>query len=240
MSRPRRQRPTVLHVDTDVLVIDKPSGYLVGTGNADYPGVPDEVPRTPPLTDEEPFHPVQRIDPDASGAVLYARHPDARRHFEQHPPRILYEVLVEGFLEADQDIELPIFFDKRRGRFECSTRRGNPACTRVTVLERVAGNTWCRCEVLAGRHDQIRPHLAAIAHPLAIDPQHGNVSPLLLSRFKSSYRPSRRHEERPLVARLTMHVAAIEMTCPGGEPLQVTAPLARDLRTTLNQLGRLT
>lgn len=240
MKPPRRRPPEVLHVDDDLLVINKPSGYLVGAGNQDYPGVPENVPSDPPLAEDEPFTPVQRIDPDASGAVLYTRNPEARRHCEEHPPRILYHVLVEGFLEDDTDIQLPVFFDKRHGRIECSTRRGNPACTRVRVLERVAGNTWCSCEVIEGRHEQIRPHLAAIAHPLTFDPQHGNVSPLLLSRFKSNYRPSRRHEERPLVARLTMHVASIEVVQPDGMQLRVEAPLAKDLRTTISQLGRLT
>ena len=239
MSRaPKQLEPALLHADEQILVINKPAGYLCGPGNADYPGVPDAPWDLP---DDEPFHATQRIDPNCSGAVVYARTLEARKHLETYQPKLLCDVLIEGYLEADTEITFPIFFDKRRGRIECSERRGTPARTLVTVLERIAGNTWCRCDVVAGKHEQIRPHLAAIAHPLTIDPHHGNVSPLLLSRFKSNYRPSRRHEERPLVARLTMHVAVQELTHPTtGETLRWEAPLAKDLRTTLRQLGRLT
>jgi hypothetical protein len=45
--------------------------------------------------------------------------------------------------------------------------------------------------------------------------------------------------ERPLVARLTLHAAEIELPArSGGAPLRVTAPLPKDLDKLLKQLGK--
>ena len=79
-----------------------------------------------------------------------------------------------------------------------------------------------------------------IGHPLTVDPAFGGGSDVRLSDYKPDYRPSGRRPERPLIERLTLHAATVSLTHPvGGEPMQFTAPLPKDLRATLVQLGRL-
>ena len=112
--------------------------------------------------------------------------------------------------------------------------------TRYRILERLPGNTLLECRPLTGRQHQIRVHLAAIGHPLTVDPQYGGGESVLLSRYKSDYRPSSRRPERPLIERLTLHAARITFEHPHrGQPVTYESPIPRDLQATLRQLGRL-
>lgn len=244
MSRPRPAVPTVLHLDDQLLVVNKPTGVLVGPGNADVAGVPELLRGYEGLARDEPFEIVHRLDPEISGAIVYARSSETqhalRAMFAGGAVRQRFRALVQGYVQADGCIDLPIYFDKRRGRLCTSDRRGREARTEYRVVERVAGHTWIECEVALGRAEQIRVHLSAVGHPLAVDPANGNETPIMLSRFKPGFRPSQRHEERPLVDRLTMHAASLALDHPAtGQRLEIEAPLHKDLRTTLRQLGRL-
>jgi 23S rRNA-/tRNA-specific pseudouridylate synthase len=108
------------------------------------------------------------------------------------------------------------------------------------VIERLPGMTLLHCFPLTGRQHQVRVHLQSIGLPLLVDPLYGNSSAFYLSSVKPNYRPSRRHEERPLIDRLTLHAEALSFTHPRtGEPVCVEAPLPKDFRATLTQLRRL-
>jgi len=240
----RASRPTVLHVDADLLVIDKPAGMLFGPGGGHYVGVPDVLPGGPPLVADEPFLHVQRKDPETSGVVVYARHQSAaqrlREQFADGQMETTYLALVSGFIERDGQIDLPLYYERRTGRVRSSPGRGEPALTRYRVLERVAGNTWIECRVSAERTHQVRAHLQAIGHPLTVDPEYGGGQAVMLSAYKSGYQPSRRHEERPLIGRLTLHTARVSLLHPThGERVWFESPLPKDLRATLTQLRRL-
>jgi 23S rRNA pseudouridine955/2504/2580 synthase/23S rRNA pseudouridine1911/1915/1917 synthase len=94
-----------------------------------------------------------------------------------------------------------------------------------------------------GKTHQIRVHLKHIGLPLAIDtlynpPRDGAAPVVLLSQFKRGYRKSRGEEERPLIARLTLHAERLTFNSPSGQTVIVEAPLPKDLRVTLDQLRR--
>jgi 23S rRNA pseudouridine955/2504/2580 synthase/23S rRNA pseudouridine1911/1915/1917 synthase len=81
--------------------------------------------------------------------------------------------------------------------------------------------------------------LRAIGHPLAIDPMYGGREALLLSALKPSYRPKVGEEERPLMARLTLHAQALELTHPTrGGTCRWVAPLPKDFAAVLRNLRR--
>ena len=89
------------------------------------------------------------------------------------------------------------------------------------------------------RVDQVRLHLQAAGMPLAVDTEYGGDPALMLSSFKPDYRPSRRHEERPLIGRISLHALAIESKHPAsGAPIRIEAPLPKDFRAALNQLDK--
>jgi 23S rRNA-/tRNA-specific pseudouridylate synthase len=86
---------------------------------------------------------------------------------------------------------------------------------------------------------QSRVHLASIGHPLAVDPRYGGAAAILLSQYKSGYRPSRNTSERPLISRLTLHSVRLALEHPAtGQAVTFEAPLPKDFSATLNQLRR--
>jgi 23S rRNA-/tRNA-specific pseudouridylate synthase len=96
------------------------------------------------------------------------------------------------------------------------------------------------CEPRTGRTHQIRVHLSAKGFPLAVDPLYGRRKALLLSELKSGYRKKPGQVETPLIDRLTLHAASLEIPSIT-EPertLRVEAPLPRDLVRTLKQLSK--
>lgn len=234
----------LLHHDPSICVVDKPPRCVVGRGNDQIVGAFEMLEASAPQLFERPLLAVHRLDPDASGLVLYARDHAAQRalvgQFAAGLVQQTFCALVRGYVDADGVIDLNVYYDKRSGRLEASARRGKPASTHYRILERIAGNTWIECRAVVGRAAQIRAHLASIGHPLAIDSAFGNDAPIFLSRFKSNYRANRREQERPLVDRLTLHASRIECTHPhSGRRMTFESPPPKDLRATLRQLGRL-
>lgn len=246
MKPPRRRSPlpAILHVDAELLVVDKPSGVLLVPGRADNAGLPDLIRGQSGLPDDGPCRIVHRLHEHASGVVVYARTPKVQRilleQFRQGRAGTVYLALVSGYVEDDGEIDIPVYFDKRAGKLQASARRGEQAVTRYRVIERVAGNTLLECRPLNERTDQVRAHLAAIGHPLTVDADYGGGEAVLLSDYKPDYRPSGRRPERPLVQRLTLHATEVSLVHPAsGAPARFAAPLPKDLGATLRQLGRL-
>ena len=98
-------------------------------------------------------------------------------------------------------------------------------------VERFRGYTLLDVRPQTGRSHQIRVHVQAIGHPLAIDPLYGSSEPLLLSALKPSYRPKAGTVEHPLMTRLTLHAQALELmhptrgeSAPGWRPFPRTSP----------------
>lgn len=240
----RRQPLEILHVDADVAVVVKPPHVLVGRSCAEVAGVVDLLRGRPELGESNTLKVVQRLYEQAAGVVVYARTDDAKRdltaQFSSGDARVTYLALVAGYVEDDGEIDTPLYYDKRSGRLVACQRRGSPALTRYRIVQRVAGATLLECRPENERTDQLRVHLAAIDHPLAVDAAMGGGQRLMLSDYKSGYRPSARRPERPLIERLTLHAATLTFRRPsGGGPMEFSAPPPKDLSATLMQLGKL-
>jgi 23S rRNA pseudouridine955/2504/2580 synthase/23S rRNA pseudouridine1911/1915/1917 synthase len=247
---------TILYEDDDLLVIDKPAGLLV---------VPDRWDPSKPtvaklaraylqaradaagnISAESPrIWVVHRLDRDTSGVLILAKsdrtHTALSRQFEHGKVRKTYLALVSGQgIRAEGVIRLPIGpHPHRPGMMTISRRQGKSAGTRYAVVERFRGYTLLDVRPQTGRSHQIRVHVQAIGYPLAIDPLYGSGKPLLLSALKPSYRPKAGIEERPLMARLTLHAQALELLHPThGGTCKWVAPLPKDFAAVLRNLRR--
>lgn len=242
-GRPPAQ-PTILYRDDCLLVVDKPAN-LFQTYQSEQPsGVPNLLAGKNGLPVDEPFFVTHRVHEQASGTVVYARTAEyaevLQRQFEAGTAESIYLALVAGYVAADGEIHMPLFYDKRAGRCAAGHRNGVPASTSYRILQRIAGNTLLECRPQRESYDQVRAHLAAIGHPLTVDPAFGGGYRILLSEYKSHYRVSTRHEERPLIERLTLHCRKVDLEHPvTGERMSFEAPLPKDLSAVLTQLGRL-
>jgi 23S rRNA pseudouridine1911/1915/1917 synthase len=254
----------ILFEDADLLVVNKPSGLaveperwardsaslagaLLALARARSAGAEDDPEASGGPLDLR-LRAVHRLDKHTSGALVVAKHIEAERAlrgaFEHEQVRKTYFALVEGEhpLEdgGEQEIDLAIGPDEKRSGRVVIDPAGKPARTRITVLQRFRGYTWLACRPLTGRTHQIRVHLAAIGFPLAVDPLYGRRTELRLSHLKAGYRAKRGRPERPLLARLALHAAVIEVPSPGdpARTLRVEAPLPRDLEQLLKQLAK--
>ena len=172
-----------LYEDTELFVLNKPSGLLVHRGWAQ-----DEItlvdfarPRTPTGT----AHPVQRLDRSASGAVIFAKSAEVARllslQIQEGTCHKRYIAVVRGELRAALDIDHPI-----------SRKEDGPKVPSRTLVEPIAIAETAPRSVslvtampLTGRLHQIRRHLKHANHPLIGDVLHGQGA--LNRAFREKY-----------------------------------------------------
>lgn len=240
-ERPHRERPrySVLYEDDRIIAFDKASGvasirerYVIGVSLKEIA--------------EERFGrlwTVHRIDKDTSGVIVYARDAEAHKslndQFERHETLKIYAAVVEGeMIDDEMRVDIPLAVDPREPGKMRPSARGKESLTVLRVRERFRGFTYIEAEPRSGRQHQIRVHCKAVGLPLAVDPLYGNRSELMLSSFKRKFRSYDR-EEKPLIARLTLHAERLTVRHPGtGEPITFAAPFPRDFHALLTQLRK--
>ena len=182
----------IVHVDDDVIVIDKPAGLVVhpGAGNASGTLVNGLLAQFPELADVGEEHRpgiVHRLDAGSSGLLVIARTQDAAdaliEQFADHSATRRYDALVWGVPDAPHGIiDAPIGRDRGDPLKMAVVANGRFARTDYQVLgsysaPAVVSRLECRLET--GRTHQIRVHLASIGHPLVGDPTYAQRRPML-------------------------------------------------------------
>ncbi|MCG3137567.1 MAG: Ribosomal large subunit pseudouridine synthase A [Phycisphaerae bacterium] len=243
VSTLKRSLIPILHQDESLVVISKPAGLQSVPGRQPGPSVLSELVEQRAVDGDTELRSVHRLDQETSGAMIVAKTAQAQRElirqFAAREVQKRYQALVRGQLVADQEIDLPLEVDRNRMRVRVARRRGLQSLTRVHVLQPVGSFTLVECEPVTGRMHQIRVHLAAVEHPLAVDAQYGSGKGIYLSEYKVSYRPGA-HVERPLIDRLTLHAQSISFIHPTtGERMKLEAPWPKDFRATITQLSRI-
>lgn len=167
----------VLHVDTFLLVTDKPAGLLSvpagGEGRQDCLAARIQA----RWTDARIVH---RLDAATSGLVLFARGAEMLRRmslaFEQRVVGKQYVAVVHGHVVQDSgEIDLALAEDAdHRPRQLVDPLRGRRALTRYRVLDRqgTGADAISRLELkpVTGRAHQLRVHLLSLGHPILGDP----------------------------------------------------------------------
>ncbi|GAB4269393.1 MAG: RluA family pseudouridine synthase [Pararhodobacter sp.] len=166
-------RPPVLHLDDDILVVDKPSGLL---------SVPGRGPERADCLIERlrADHPsvllVHRLDLDTSGVIVFALTQQAQAHlgkqFEARKVQKRYVALVAGHPDEPKGrVDLPLIVDwpNRPKQMVCH-QTGRPAQTDWKILRHEGENTRMVLKPLTGRSHQLRVHMLALGHPILGDP----------------------------------------------------------------------
>jgi 23S rRNA pseudouridine1911/1915/1917 synthase len=133
---------------------------------------------------------VHRLDKNTSGLMVIAKNPRAHRilcsHFQRKIVEKKYFALVEGKISEEEKIITAAIGRDAERRYWQITDEGKSAETRFRVLERRTDSTLLDIELITGRTNQIRLHLAHIGHPILGDDIYGGreFSRLCLHAYK--------------------------------------------------------
>lgn len=229
---------TVLFENESFIAIDKPAGVLSIPAQNTSPAAA-LVSRVTERLGSKAWV-VHRLDRDTTGVIIFAKTAEAHsalsQQFEHGIVRKVYQALVSGVPEEREgEVNHPISVNDRTVELN---RHGKEARTRYRVMEAFRAFSFVELYPETGRRHQIRLHMLAIGHPLAVDADYGDRTRLMLSDFKRNYKPGR-HDERPILDRLSLHAASITVQDPAtGSPVTISSPLPRDIDLALKQLRK--
>ena len=232
----------VVYEDEDVLVINKPVGFVVHAGAGIKDGtvmnaVLFHYPKTAPLPRAGIVH---RLDKDTSGLMVIALSEIAQstliKAISRHDVVREYEAIAEGLITSGGTVDAPIDRDPHlRTRMSVVPEGfGREAVTHYRVMEQFRAHTLLRLRLETGRTHQIRVHMASIHHPLLGDVQYGG------KRLKSLNKASVELDEALRAFRhQALHAAHIEFVHPtSGEAMSFDAPLPEDFSRLIDLLRR--
>lgn len=220
----------ILYEDERILVLNKPPGMAVHGGSGLSYGIIEA------LRAERPAAPylelVHRLDRETSGCLMIAK--------RRSELRILHELLRQGQVEKNYLAlvrgywtkgHFAVDFALRKNQLSSGERivridpEGKPSRSRFKPVSTLDHASLVEVELESGRTHQIRVHAAEIGHPLAGDTKYGD--PVFNRAMKKKYG----------LKRLFLHASSIAYRNPAtGRGVHVNAPLADDLRSTLEGL----
>ncbi len=161
----------VIHVDDDILLLNKPHDLL------SVPGRPVEHKDCLSHRARAAFPTslqVHRLDMATSGLMIFAMNPAAQRHiglqFERRKVDKSYQALVWGQPADTGSVDLPLIVDwPNRPLQMVDHERGKSAHTDWQVIDREADFARVRLTPTTGRSHQLRVHMLAIGHPILGD-----------------------------------------------------------------------
>ena len=208
--------------DPALLVIDKPSGVAVHGGSGVSFGVIESLRAARP--EAKMLELAHRLDRDTSGLLMLAKKRSAlvelHRMLRDGEVEKVYVAVVKG-APPKKAFEIRESLHKHvtaSGERRVSVNEdGQPAVTRVQLVEKSRDFSIVRLRLMTGKTHQIRVHLAHAGHPVLGDDKYGDFE---LNRALA----------RQGVKRLFLHAQRLAFRHPlDGKPIALESPLPDDM-----------
>jgi RluA family pseudouridine synthase len=243
----------VLFEDEHLLALDKPARLLTSPDRFDlerpslmqllHAGIEAGKPwaRERNLTYLSNAH---RLDADTDGVLLLAKTKPVLAAladlFGSPKPVKKYHALVRGNPPEEKfEVDAPLApHPLKAGLMRVDRETGKKSVTRFEVLENFPrhGYALVQCEPLISRPHQIRVHLRHADLPVVGDELYGSKF-LWLSRLKQDYRLKPGREERPLISRVALHAAELNLPHPvTKETVVIKSETPKDFKVALKYL----
>ncbi|MBE9583549.1 RluA family pseudouridine synthase [Mucilaginibacter sp. JRF] len=182
-----------------------------------------------------------RLDKETSGALIFAKHPEAYRsvsmQFERRKVKKVYHAVIDGtHVFEDLQIDLPIL-NIGKSSVTISRQEGKAAETWFNSLKYYKHYTLVECRPVTGRMHQIRIHLATQRASIAGDEMYKG-QPVFLSKLKRKYHLGKDQEELPIMKRFALHAYEVTFKLLNGEDITIHAPYPKDFETLLKLLDK--
>lgn len=172
----------ILFEDTDILVVDKPSGLAV------QPGSGIKVSLIEVLNDryDTKIYPIHRLDKGTSGCIVFAKnYPAVRSISEALQSKSVDKIYLAGVYGR---LEKKIKIVNNDDAFVCGHPlfikfNGKDALTKIINTDELSQLSIVTLNPKTGRKHQLRLHMAIIGHPILGDQQYGDFK--LNKRFKT-------------------------------------------------------
>ena len=228
----------IIFENEEFVAVNKPSGILTIPDREGVAGLRN-------LLQEKygSIYTVHRLDRDTSGIVVFARTEVSHKHlsqqFEHRETSKIYNGLVLGSpFQKSGVINEPISEHPSKKGFMTVYKKGKESITEYEVLSSYRLYSWMQFRILTGRTHQIRVHMRHLGNPIVCDPLYGDGKPVFISGIKSKYNLAKEEEERPILSRLALHASQLQFKDLSGQTVELTAPLSKDMKATLQQLDK--
>jgi len=211
----------ILFEDSDILVVDKPSGIAVLPE-----GWNPSVPYLKNLleTSFDRLWIVHRLDKITSGVFVLARNAAAHRslniQFEHHQIAKKYHTILVGVPDwSEKRASQPLKQNSGHShRTVVDWTNGKQAFTNFRVLQTSRGYTFAEASPETGRTHQIRVHSSALGYPILADGLYGSPPTEIISR------PA-------------LHARSLRFNHPiNGQNMEIIAPYPADFKQALLEI----
>ncbi|MCD6549954.1 RluA family pseudouridine synthase [bacterium] len=226
----------VIYEDKDVLVVNKPAGWIVypekkETSKTLIEHLIEKYPELKKIGKPPRYGIVHRLDKDTSGILLIAKNNNSllllQNQFKERKVKKKYIALVEGIIK-EKEGKIKTLIGRSPGNRkkqrvylygEPKSKGKREAETFYKVIERFSSHTLLEIEPKTGRKHQIRCHLAWIHHPIVGDKLYGfkNSSSLSLNRH-------------------FLHASYLKVTLPNKKEKEFKSDLPSDLKNIIKTL----
>lgn len=214
----------IVYEDPYLLIIDKHAGLLSMSNNTRQETVQTVLNRyLEKGGGRNTSHLVHRLDRDTSGLMVYAKDIKTQQNLVEGWQQLVtdrrYVALVQGTFENKQGkIESWLTEDKRFVTHSSPVDNGGKfAVTKYNVLEEGGGYSLVECELLTGRKNQIRVHMAELGHPVVGDHKYGSTDDSIRRLGLHAYMLCFRHPVNGKYMRFETPVPACFEKCLNGK-----------------------